>query len=55
MGLFMLVTDSGLVKEEGIVWESLGDVDQSTSEFLNGMFKRSNPQENSNDEDRDLE
>lgn len=55
----MLVTDSGLLKERDIAWESLGDVDQSTSEFLNGMFNKSSPvQENDHliqDEDRDLE
>lgn len=37
----MLVTDSGLVSEHSIVWESLGDVDQSSSEFFNSEFKRS--------------
>lgn len=55
----MLVTDSGLVKEKDIVWETLGDVDQGTSEFLNGMFNKSSPiQENDHliqDEDQDLE
>lgn len=42
----MLVTDSGLILERSIVWESLGDVDQSSSEFFNGNFKKPELQEN---------
>jgi hypothetical protein len=34
----MLVTDSGLVLERSIIWESLSDVDQGSSEFYNGQF-----------------
>ncbi|ORX52782.1 DUF544-domain-containing protein [Hesseltinella vesiculosa] len=36
--LFILVTDSGLVSEADIVWETLGDVDQGTSEFVDSHF-----------------
>lgn len=42
----MLVTDSGLILERSIVWESLGDVDQGSSEFFNGNFKKPELQEN---------
>ncbi|KAI7883548.1 DUF544-domain-containing protein [Lichtheimia hyalospora FSU 10163] len=37
-GLFMLVTDSGLVSQKSVVWESLGDIDQGSSEFFDGSF-----------------
>ncbi|KAI8371830.1 hypothetical protein BD560DRAFT_489473 [Blakeslea trispora] len=36
--LYMLVTDSGLVNERSIVWESLNDVDQGSSAFFDGHF-----------------
>ncbi|ORE22702.1 hypothetical protein BCV71DRAFT_240882 [Rhizopus microsporus] len=39
-GLLMLVTDSGFIKEESVVWESLGDTDQGSSQFFNGLFNR---------------
>jgi len=42
----MLVTDSGLVSERSVVWESLADVDQGSSEFCNGSFSKPNIQEN---------
>lgn len=45
-GLYMLVTDSGLVSERSVVWESLADVDQGSSEFCNGSFSKPNIQEN---------
>ncbi|KAI9273048.1 hypothetical protein BDA99DRAFT_499876 [Phascolomyces articulosus] len=38
--LYILVTDSGLVSEESIVWENLGDVDQGASEFFNSDFQK---------------
>ncbi|ORZ06716.1 hypothetical protein BCR42DRAFT_427072 [Absidia repens] len=41
--LYTLVTDSGLVSEENIVWETLGDVDQGTSEFVNSQFVQPPP------------
>jgi hypothetical protein len=44
----MLVTDSGLVFERSVIWESLADVDQGSSEFFNGSFSKPNIQENSN-------
>lgn len=44
----MLVTDSGLVSERSVIWESLADVDQGSSEFCNGSFSKPNIQENSN-------
>ncbi|GAN00822.1 protein FAM63B [Mucor ambiguus] len=44
-GLYMLVTDSGLVSERSVVWESLADVDQGSSEFFNGSFSKPNIQE----------
>lgn len=34
----MLVTDSGLVSQKSVVWESLGDIDQGSSEFFDGSF-----------------
>lgn len=43
----MLVTDSGLVSERSIVWESLADVDQGSSEFCNGSFSKPSAQESS--------
>ncbi|KAL7318615.1 hypothetical protein PS15m_001836 [Mucor circinelloides] len=46
LGLYMLVTDSGLVSERSVVWESLADVDQGSSEFCNGSFSKPNIQEN---------
>lgn len=49
----MLVTDSGFIKEESVVWESLGDTDQGSSQFFNGLFNRpALPREH---EDIDLE
>ncbi|KAI8098506.1 uncharacterized protein BX664DRAFT_318881 [Halteromyces radiatus] len=36
--LYTLVTDSGLVSESQVIWETLGDVDQGTSEFVNSQF-----------------
>jgi hypothetical protein len=42
----MLVTDSGLVSERNVIWESLGDVDQSSSEFFNGNFEKPTIEEN---------
>ncbi|KAI9314910.1 hypothetical protein BX666DRAFT_1964635 [Dichotomocladium elegans] len=39
-GLFILVTDQGLVNEKSIVWESLGDIDQGSSEFFDGKFNK---------------
>ncbi|KAI8061662.1 hypothetical protein BC940DRAFT_310085 [Gongronella butleri] len=36
--LYILVTDSGLVREENIIWETLGDIDQGTSEFVDSYF-----------------
>ncbi|SAM00203.1 hypothetical protein [Absidia glauca] len=41
--LYTLVTDSGLVSESNVVWETLGDVDQATSEFVNSQFCRPPP------------
>jgi len=40
----MLVTDSGLVSERSVVWESLADIDQGSSEFCNGSFSKPNIQ-----------
>lgn len=54
----MLVTDSGLVNERSIAWESLNDVDQGTSEFYNGKFEKPKMQEPSqppNGSSNDLE
>ncbi|CAG8795993.1 14878_t:CDS:2, partial [Cetraspora pellucida] len=34
------VTDAGFVNEHSVVWESLIDVDQSASEFVNGQFRK---------------
>ncbi|CEP10845.1 hypothetical protein [Parasitella parasitica] len=48
LGLYMLVTDSGLVSERSIIWESLADVDHGSSEFRNGSFSKPNVQENRN-------
>ncbi|KAI7908088.1 uncharacterized protein BX663DRAFT_19884 [Cokeromyces recurvatus] len=42
LGLYMLITDSGLVLERSIVWESLSDIDQGSSEFLDGFFNKPN-------------
>lgn len=42
----MLVTDSGLVSERNVIWESLGDVDQSSSAFFNGNFNEPAIEEN---------
>ncbi|KAI8967714.1 hypothetical protein BDF20DRAFT_917319 [Mycotypha africana] len=42
LGLCMLVTDSSLVNERSIVWESLNDIDQGSSEFFDGYFRKSN-------------
>jgi hypothetical protein len=42
----MLVTDSGLISERNVIWESLGDVDQSSSEFFNGNFNKPTIEEN---------
>ncbi|KAG9285992.1 hypothetical protein G9A89_022668 [Geosiphon pyriformis] len=39
--LYVLVTDAGFVNQRSVVWESLTDVDQSASEFLNGLFFKS--------------
>lgn len=39
--LYTLVTDSGLVSVKSFVWESLGDVDQGSSEFFDGEFCKS--------------
>ncbi|CAG8475648.1 9925_t:CDS:2 [Ambispora leptoticha] len=36
--LYVLVTDAGFVNERSVVWETLTDVDQSNSEFLNAQF-----------------
>ncbi|CAG8471251.1 2288_t:CDS:2 [Diversispora eburnea] len=36
--LYILVTDAGFVHERSAVWESLTDVDQNASEFVNGKF-----------------
>ncbi|RHZ44273.1 hypothetical protein Glove_744g8 [Diversispora epigaea] len=36
--LYILVTDAGFVHERSAVWESLIDVDQGASEFVNGKF-----------------
>lgn len=36
----MLVTDSGFIKEKSVTWESLGDVDQGSSEFFNDSFRQ---------------
>ncbi|GAA5800016.1 hypothetical protein HPULCUR_005437 [Helicostylum pulchrum] len=38
-GLFMLVTDSGLVLERSVIWENITDIDQGASQFYNGNFK----------------
>ncbi|CAG8718738.1 25573_t:CDS:2 [Dentiscutata erythropus] len=38
--LYILVTDAGFVNEHSVVWESLIDVDQSASEFVNGQFRK---------------
>ncbi|CAG8653434.1 16160_t:CDS:2 [Funneliformis caledonium] len=34
------VTDAGFVHERSVVWESLIDVDQNASEFVNGQFQK---------------
>lgn len=49
----MLVTDSGLVLERSIIWESITDIDQGSSEFYNGHFK--NPNNSKEDINTDLE
>ncbi|KAI8994762.1 hypothetical protein BDB01DRAFT_846767 [Pilobolus umbonatus] len=51
LGLFMLVTDSGLVSQQSVVWESLGDVDQSSSEFFSGTFSKADIKETINMEE----
>ncbi|CAG8714746.1 10675_t:CDS:2, partial [Scutellospora calospora] len=33
-------TDAGFVNETSVVWESLIDVDQSASEFVNAQFRK---------------
>ncbi|CAJ0767075.1 6886_t:CDS:2, partial [Entrophospora sp. SA101] len=38
--LYVLVTDAGFVNERTVVWESLIDVDQSSSEFVNAHFEK---------------
>ncbi|CAG8452809.1 1308_t:CDS:2 [Funneliformis mosseae] len=38
--LYILVTDAGFVHERSVVWESLIDVDQNASEFVNGQFQK---------------
>ncbi|KAI8150352.1 hypothetical protein BJV82DRAFT_18158 [Fennellomyces sp. T-0311] len=38
--LYILVTDSGLASEGSVVWESLGDVDQGSSEFFDSAFRK---------------
>ncbi|KAL1914642.1 uncharacterized protein VTP21DRAFT_8053 [Calcarisporiella thermophila] len=38
--LYTLVTDASFVGERKVVWESLLDLDQSTSEFFDGKFSR---------------
>ncbi len=35
-----MVTDAGFVHERSVVWESLIDVDQNASEFVNGQFQK---------------
>lgn len=37
--LFTLVTDEAFMMEDAIVWESLSDVDGSTSMYFNGRFE----------------
>ncbi|KAI8644800.1 hypothetical protein BD408DRAFT_412898 [Parasitella parasitica] len=48
LGLYMLVTDSGLVSERSVIWESLADVDQGSSEFRSSSFSKPNIQESKN-------
>ena len=43
--LFTLVTDSSLVHEGDIVWESLGDVDGGGSEFYDARLRRARVKE----------
>ncbi|KAI8368407.1 FAM63A-like protein [Choanephora cucurbitarum] len=38
-GLYMLVTDSGLLNQQSIVWESLNDIDQGSSAFFDSQFR----------------
>ncbi|CAG8552220.1 11373_t:CDS:2 [Acaulospora morrowiae] len=38
--LYILVTDAGFVHERSVVWESLIDVDQNASEFVDGKFRK---------------
>ncbi|KAG2202398.1 hypothetical protein INT47_008869 [Mucor saturninus] len=52
-GLYMLVTDSGLVLERTIIWESITDVDQGSSGFFNGNFET--PRSPKKDVNTDLE
>lgn len=49
----MLVTDSGLVLERTIIWESITDVDQGSSGFYNGNFET--PHSPKKDVNTDLE
>ncbi|CAI2187823.1 10137_t:CDS:2 [Funneliformis geosporum] len=35
-----VITDAGFVHERSVVWESLSDVDQKASEFVNGQFQK---------------
>lgn len=56
----MLVTDSGLVSQRSVVWESLGDIDQGSSEFFDGAFCKPKmiqdiPETEGNDGDTELE
>lgn len=56
----MLVTDSGLVSQRSVVWESLGDIDQGSSEFFDGAFCKPKmiqdiPENVGNDGDTELE
>ncbi|CAO3617974.1 unnamed protein product [Cunninghamella echinulata] len=36
--LYTLITDTGYVSESNIVWETLNDIDQGTSKFVNSEF-----------------
>lgn len=38
--LFSLVTDSAFIVEDGVVWESLEDVDGAASEFYDAKFQK---------------
>ncbi|CAO3625558.1 unnamed protein product [Cunninghamella blakesleeana] len=52
--LYTLVTDSGYVSESNIVWETLNDIDQGTSVFVNSDFSQNTPVIDQEQENADL-